>query len=399
MLNQLLRLPLAVKCGFIAALICAAAGLTLLISSMTASKQILLNTTELIGQQWAEQLASQSQQALLRNDRLSLQAILQDYTDNPLVVHGSIRNAQGDALAESGLLRDNDLNYHAEVTAGGGLGTVELSLSQALISEEISDLGKTLLILTIILSALSYALVAVPARKVEDYLNLARSRLAQPLRDDANPYPADDNLGKLLQEIHDPQIRLAELDASRFQDYYLLHSHWQEWDTLKERMTPDSFQEQVQTSIARAEAIARLYHGELIIERHNAVTLRFFELDDTDPPLFRALCCANLFVTLDKIFKARPGIARVCCEGDKWQCRAMECETLDRLNSATAEGTGTWLDNNCRNHERLDAWVNHRGQRAGGMKPPYDELLERQQLQLKKLDLSALRRGAQTSEN
>ena len=89
MLKQLLRLPLSAKCGLVAALICALAGLTLLITSMTASKQILLETTRLIGQQWTNQLASQSQQSLLRNDRVSLQAILQDYINSPLIVYGT----------------------------------------------------------------------------------------------------------------------------------------------------------------------------------------------------------------------------------------------------------------------------------------------------------------------
>jgi hypothetical protein len=86
MLKQLLKLPLSAKCGLITALICAIVGLTLLLTSMTASKQILMETTRMIGQQWTNQLASQSQQALLRNDKVSLQAILQDYINSPLIV-------------------------------------------------------------------------------------------------------------------------------------------------------------------------------------------------------------------------------------------------------------------------------------------------------------------------
>ena len=144
MLKQLLRLPLASKCGLIAALICGIAGLTLLITSMTASKQILLETTRLIGQQWTNQLASQSQQALLRNDRVSLQAILQDYIESPLIVYGSIQNARGEAVAEAGTWRDDHLNYQSAVAADGRLGQVKLSLSSELIGNEIRDLGKTL---------------------------------------------------------------------------------------------------------------------------------------------------------------------------------------------------------------------------------------------------------------
>ena len=115
MFSLLLRLPLAAKSGLVAALICAIAGLTLLLTSMTASKQILLETTQLIGQQWTTQLASQAQHALLRNDRVSLQAILQDYISNPLITYGSIENARQETVAEAGLWQEDQGTSH---TAG-----------------------------------------------------------------------------------------------------------------------------------------------------------------------------------------------------------------------------------------------------------------------------------------
>jgi hypothetical protein len=392
MLKQLLRLPLASKCGLIAALICGIAGLTLLITSMTASKQILLETTRLIGQQWTNQLASQSQQALLRNDRVSLQAILQDYIESPLIVYGSIQNARGEAVAEAGTWRDDHLNYQSAVAADGRLGQVKLSLSSELIGNEIRDLGKTLLLLTAILCCLSYALIAVPMLGIERHLDRARARLAQPIKDDESLYPGQDALGELLNEIHNPQIRLMQAGEKRYRDYYILHCHWQAYDDLKEKMTAERFEQQLQTAFARSEAIARLYHGELILTRHNAVTLRFFQLDGCDAPLFRALCAAELLHKLDRSLKIRPGIARVCSEGSDWHCQADECAAIDRLHTTTAEGEGIWLDNNCCNHERLDAWASCRGNRVGSLKSPYNELLERQHSQLKSLDLEHLQR-------
>ena len=398
MLKQLLRLPLSAKCGLVAALICALAGLTLLITSMTASKQILLETTRLIGQQWTNQLASQSQQSLLRNDRVSLQAFLQDYINSPLIVYGSIKDSRGNALAEAGVRSEQHLHYQAGVAADGRLGQVELSLSSELIGNEIRDLGKTLLLLTAILCCLSYALLAVPMRNIERHIQHARQRLAQPMQDDVSDYPGEDCLGDLLDEIHNPQIRLMQADDYRYRDYVVLHCQWQAYDDLKQKMSPAHFAEQIDTTYARSEAIARLYHGELMLRRHHAITLRFFELEDCDPPLFRALCAADLLQKLDRSLKIRPGIARICEQGAPWQIAAKECETVDQLHDITASGQGIWLDDNCRHHERLDAWVSCRGNRVGSLKPPYDELLNRQHMQLKQLSLSQLKNDMSSEE-
>lgn len=392
MLKLLLRLPLASKSGLVAALVCAFAGLTLLITSMTASKQILLETTRLIGQQWTNQLASQSQQALLRNDRISLQAILQDYIESPLIVYGSIIDARGNAVAEAGSWRDDHLNYQTPVAADGRLGTVKLSLSSEMIGNEIRDLGNTLLLLTIILCCLSYAVVAVPVRSLERHLERARERLAQPLRDDESLYTGDDTLAALLDEIHNPQIRLMEAGDKRYRDYYLLHCHWQAHDDLKDKMTPERFDEQLQTAFARSEAIARLYHGELLLSRHNAVSLRFTDIPDCDPPLFRALCAADLLAKLDRGLKTRPAIRRVSTEGSDWHCQMSECAAIEQLHAITAQGQGIWLDNNCRQHDRLEAWASCRGNLVGSLNSPYSELLERQLSQLKSLDLQQLQR-------
>ena len=58
---------------------------------------------------------------------------------------------------------------------------------------------------------------------------------------------------------------------------------------------------------------------------------------------------------------------------------------------ATEMGKGTWLDDSCRSNERIDAWVDIRGNHTSPMKAPYGDLLERQQTQLKKLTLASFR--------
>lgn len=390
MFQPLLKLPLSAKCGALAALICAAAGLTLLVSSMTASKQILLETTRMIGQQWTNQLASQSQQALLRNDRVSLQAILQDYTNSPLIVYGSIRNGRQEMVAEAGHWREENLNYNTKVAGDERLGTVKLSLSVALISNEIRDLGKTLLLLTILLCCFSYAVVAVPTRRIERYLELALNNLAQPLNNSKTPYQGQDKLGLLLQEVHDPQIRLSKLGKERYRDYFLLHCQWQGYEKLQTQMDPESFKQLLRTTHSRADAIARLYHANIVCHRHDGVSLRFFDVPDTDEMLFRALCCAELFQSLDRALKCRPGVASIQGHGTERECAAMECEAVANLCTATSGGTGIWIDQGCQANPRLEIWAERRGHRIGALKPPYDELLARQQAQLKNLDLAGL---------
>ncbi len=190
-----------------------------------------------------------------------------------------------------------------------------------------------------------------------------------------------------MQEIHNPSIRLTALGQHRYRDYYVLHCHWQAYEALRSQMAPASFLEHLHNSHARAEAIARLYHGELVAHRHDALSLRFFDLEDTDHPLFRALCCAELLQKLDRALKTRAGIAHVQGEGQDWECAALECAAIARLHEATREGRGIHLDSSAAGHERLEAWSEHKGNRVNSLKAPYSELLERQQMQLKNLSL------------
>ncbi|MBD2858057.1 hypothetical protein IB286_03485 [Spongiibacter sp. KMU-158] len=386
MLGLLLRLPLSVKCGLAAALLCAVTGLTLLISSVTASRQILVETTDLIGKQWVVQLASQSQQALLRNDQISLQAILQDYASSRLVKHIRIDDAEGESLAETGSPNEEALRYQADIAADiGTLGQVSLDLDGSRITQEISDLGSTLLLLSAILCALAYSLIAVPINKLEDLLQLARARLSQPLRDDRSPYTGEDSLGDLLQEIHQPQIHLLPEQSQQQRRYVILHCQWQQLAKLRKQMTNEMLEEQIKAAIARAETIARLYQGELFFNYHNGLSLRFYERRDADAPLFRALCCAELFTKLDSLLKARCAIAPANFLAEPWRGKLIEAEIVENLHRTTNSGNGIWLEESLLEHEALSNWVDREGQEVTQMSPPYDELLARQLIQLQQL--------------
>lgn len=384
--SLLLRLPISVKCGLTAALLCAVTGATLLLSSVTASKQILLSVSSEVGQQWAQQLAAQSQQALLRGDQISLQAIVQDYAASALISHIHINDAQGESLAEAGEKQEDMSLFTAEIAADiGSLGEASLALDQSYLKREITELGSTLLLLSAILCALAYSLVAVPMHRLEDYLRQAKARLSQPLREGHSPYPGKDSLGKLLEAVYQPQIRrLPELET-KSRDYILLHCHWQQLDKLKKQMTPHSLEQLMKTTIARAETLARLYCGELFFLNSRGLCMRFLPQPEADAPLFRALCCAQLFSQLDSLLKARPGISRIVIDGDLWRSQLAEAQTVEALHRHTASGSGTWLDSSCLEHEALDNWVDREEHSASNMSPPYDELLARQLQQLKQL--------------
>ncbi|MBU1833424.1 MAG: hypothetical protein KKF24_12100, partial [Gammaproteobacteria bacterium] len=97
--------------------------------------------------------------------------------------------------------------------------------------------------------------------------------------------------------------------------------------------------------------------------------------------------------------RSRAGVAHILGEGDHWECAAKECAAIDLLHTATTEGKGTYLDDGSRDNERLDAWVDIRGNHVSAMKAPYSDLLERQQTQLKKLTLDSFKQESTKSDN
>ncbi len=383
MLNALLRMPIAAKCALIAALISSATGLVLVIASVKASGLLLQQSADLFGRQWIAQLALQAQQPMLRQDRVSLQSILRSHTDNPLVAHGAILDADHQPIVEAGERGRPGPAFSADITLGPEIaGLAQISLDGESLRNEVRMLGWQLFLLTAVLTGLASALVAVPAARLDEWLRGARTRLLQPLAEtEAPPYPAADSLGELLHGVHRPPTPSYD-SAEQQADWVLLHIRWQAFGRLSQQWGQAQLDQRLATSYRQAAAVAQLYHGELKLYRGDGLSLRFAELPGADDALFRALCSAQLLQALGEELGAVSYLGLLRRQGNTWQLQAAEAQLAQTLHAAGNDGR-TQLQLPAEQRERLQHWAEVEGSQVTEILPPYDALLARQLARLR----------------
>lgn len=379
MLQLLLRLPLSVKCSLLTAVISMAVGVVLIVAGVKASSLLLHESADLFGSHLAKQLAFQAQQPMLRGDRVSLQAILRSHVDNPFVSHGAIYDTGNNALVEAGDPVESARTFRTEITLADDVsGEVAISLDTEFLRNEIRILGWQLLLLTGVLTGLASALVAVPARRLDSWLQEARERLARPLaQTEPPPYPPSDAIGQLLSAIHSPPLPILD-DKAHQAEWVVLHVRWHHYGRLSQQWGQAALNDHLADSYLQAQAVAHLYHGELRIYRNDAVTFRLASLPGTDEPLFRALCCAYLLQSLGRQLGAQATVGLLRRHGNRWQLQAAEAQLVQNLHGAGGEPGRTQLQLPTEQREHLLEWADIEENRVTALHPPYDKLLERQ---------------------
>lgn len=167
------------------------------------------------GEQMSRQLASQARYDTFNNEVLSLNAILRETIESPLIVRARIIGLDGEVLVEA---KTNDLQfsmgntYRSEIAFDNNVvGYSEILLAGNTMSERRSDQLLSFAALLFAASITCYLILRLLATRVSAYLKDINVRLEEKL--DGPIYPHRDQLAKLLDNLF-----LYKLDDDQEQD-------------------------------------------------------------------------------------------------------------------------------------------------------------------------------------
>ncbi len=342
--NFLLRLPLPAKCAVLILLILTAHSATLLLASARGNSQLLTEQSTLFAKQWVQQIAYQSREGLIRNDRVTLLSVLRLQAENPLLAYAQVTDSDNQTLVEVGQHSESNPRFTSPILLGQDIaGSVVIELQTAPLETAQTQLQWQLLLLSALTAALAIALTMALAQKLDNLLQRIRRNLLQPSETPLQiSYAGSDTLGELLQTLANPEPNLPAL-TPRAVDWVVLHIHWQHYERLTQQWGKAELDRRVTQSYQAALAMSRLYHGVLKIHRRDGVTLRFRALEGSDHPLLRALCSAHLLKALDHTLGARATIGSVRSESHQFQLEAQEVRLVEVLVACDGRAIQTRL--------------------------------------------------------
>jgi|GEM_PF-1211287 len=390
----LLGLSLPAKCAGLVVIALTLHSLLLLTASARGNQQIMLQQQTLLAQQWAEQIAYQTQQSMMQSDKLALLSVLRLHLQNPLLHYARIADSEQRVLVETGEHHPDLQMYSSDIYIGKDIaGSVAIGFDPSLGRDERSFLNTQLLILAAVLIGLVGALLFVGSSRLDRAFEQARLEL---LRPSENPpeaeYSASDSVGALLTTIHQGEPALPDL-LTGDSNWVVLHLHWQHFQRLSQQWGKAELDRRLSRSYQSALSLARLYHGSLDVMRSDGLSLRFSALEDADEPLLRALCCGWLLQTLDKELGASPRIGMVRNQGNRYQLAASQASLIESLAKLTAQG-GIQTQLSSDMNDLLEQWA-ERGENGWDIKDRFRALLEKQ---LTRLQAQLNEAGRQTPD-
>lgn len=363
--QTLRRHPLLSLCLLIQALL----GLTgALLTLHFADAQIRTDATQ-YGESLAGRGASQAIEPALSQDLISLQAILQDITQQPRVSAAAIYDVENQLLVQSGAgdipQHYTQLNFTAAITLDthiAGHLTVTLALPPTR-----HIYARYLIIWT--LAVLVAMLICTLG-----YRHLNRAR---PPQSDA-PAPEEDEAraGTEAAQSDDAAARAeAEGAETAVQAAIQVELELLNIDTLQQQLSLHGYQQCLYRFNQLMQGILALYAGEKIRTDHGCLTFRV-SADSLDDASFYGICIGHLACTLSQQ-QTSPRLrvaARILARATDDQDRAVPPAEL-------TAGT-IWVDPEL-NSEGLDKHVTISEQQfVVAILPPYQALLERQSEQL-----------------
>lgn len=302
MLNRFIHLPLAKKAAAISAMLATLACLILVLASYHGNKQLVQHSATLFGKSLIQQLSREASNPLVQNDKLSLQALLNELVNTPIVTHAVIYDVENHPMAEAGE-HQSGVSLSASITFQDSLaGYALITLNSQSLNKQATVLAWQLAGLAALLVALIYLLSLLPARLVSALLAdltvlASRTQSSTSLR---VGYRGDDELQALAQQLlHGPNreqqrspepqpyailaldiTALPSAQASRTQ-YHASNQH-------------SAVNEWLADCHNQLTIICKLYDGQLSVSGPCQYSARFYPTDKEDSYPFRALCSGYL---------------------------------------------------------------------------------------------------------
>lgn len=380
MKQWLLNLPLALKTALIVTLLCLLASLLTLGIALKTSDNLLRESSHRYLQELSQQLANQLRVPMLEDDRIGLQTQLRDFTRQGFYAHATVHDDQGRLLAEMGAAQRQLWSALATISAQGEpLGVVELSVDPALLRNEITLLGVILLALSLVIAAIVFALISTPMGRIAQWLQNARALMDNPLAERQRcEYPANDELGSLLQSIHDRRMPLPPEEHHSGVKMLMLQVHWRRQEALRSSWDAARYQQLLKENYARAAALAHVYNAEYKVLRGDGLTLLWRVGMNEAEALFHSLCAAWLLEQFGESLQAQGHIAQLQSEGSRWQITADECRMADKLSRSSDQEAGTKLHLPESQTALIEEWAELSGQHVDHIRQPWLGRLDRQ---------------------
>jgi uncharacterized membrane protein affecting hemolysin expression len=295
MLERFLHLPLARKAALTTATLAAAACIVVVLACYQGSKQLVHDSATLFGESLIQQLAREASNPLVQGDKLSLQALLSELVNSPIVTHGVIYDVENQPITEAGQ-QDEGLSLSASITFQDSIaGYAVITLNSQSLESEAGSLAWQLMALSALLIILVYLLSALPARYVSALLDdlkviASKGRSQSKLR---ITYQGKDELQQLAQQIlHGPtsQTSSAHTDA----EHAVLSLEVTNLAQLRQTMSRHGVRELIAECYKQLTVICKLYDGHITLRGADHFTVQFFPADDENNYPFRALCAGFL---------------------------------------------------------------------------------------------------------
>lgn len=381
--TALLGLSLPAKCAGFAVVALTLHSLLLLTASARGNQQIMAQQQALLAQQWAEQIAYQTQQSMMQSDKLALLSVLRLHLQNPLLHYARIADSEQRTLVEAGEHHPGLQMYSSDIYIGKDIaGSVAIGFDPSVSRDERYFLNTQLLILAAVLIGLVGALLFMGSSRLDRVFDQARAELMRPSENSREPaYAANDSIGALLTGIHQREPALPDL-LTRDSNWVVLHLHWQHFQRLSQQWGKAELDRRLSRSYQSALSLARLYHGTLDVMRSDGLSLRFSALEGADEPLLRALCCGWLLQALDKELGASPRIGMLRHQGNRYQLAANQAALIESLSKLSTQSRGIQAQLSSDMTTQLEQWA-ERGESGWDMKERFRALLEKQLTRLR----------------
>lgn len=362
------RLPLALKIALPMALLSLLSALAIVAVTQYSQQRVLHQRTDQLGAALVSRLAASAARPLVQNDPVSLQAVLAGFAGEPVVQRVVVFNLQEQLVASAGDEKPDSWDYPETIHwQDSAVGRAVLSLRPVTTRAHYPQLGD-LLMLALIMGALSAMCGVLLGSRAESLLVSLTRRLSGE-KIDFN-YAGTDALARVLATPPPPLLtpEATPLDNGAY---------------LLQLVVGNPTTENCAAALAMAETASKVYNGSVRITRAGGITACFSADDEAEAP-FRALCCAELLLSLGEDRGLRIALTALSSAdaGNIWREQQI-IEQLQRAAQSALPDCRLQVDTQLQRHPAINQRCrliesNNGFWQVLALVSPYDTLLERQ---------------------
>lgn len=308
-IDAFLHSPFANKIAVINTAISFVCSSILIIVSFQNENRLIHHSSELFGDSLAKQLALDASNPLVQGDSLSLQSLLNELVESPLILHGAIYNVSNRPIAEAGADKSSGQSLSASITFQDSIaGYAVITLDTSPLQKHARALGWQLVIFAILLSGGVYFLSLYAAGYVSSVLRdlavIASIPTSQRNPNTLVNYAGDDELQALAKKIIAGPDSLPEEQPDELDEEFPESSFDGDQSFAAIKITNRTDLERTHGKEKTAQLIAglkqqltlvcQLYDGDMMNVDSNSFGIGFTSEHDADSYPFKTLCSAYL---------------------------------------------------------------------------------------------------------